>query len=114
MVGPAVDEAAQYHELAQWIGVSATPSVHHILSNIIGDPDPRELFVKWDLPLKIGVEKNAWVVNWLSESKVKSKDMMAEKLFGKVREIILKEAQTTDIVNALKWRNTQEFVERNS
>jgi hypothetical protein len=31
IIGPAIDEAAQYYKLPEWIGVSASPTAHRVL-----------------------------------------------------------------------------------
>ena len=64
--GRTVDEAARYHELPSWIGVSAAPSANSILNGAIRRrSDPRNRFyTKYSIPLKSSVEQDAWVVNW--------------------------------------------------
>ena len=106
--GSAVDEAARYHELPQWIGVSAAPSANRALSKAIRRrSDPRNRFyTRYDIPLGSSVERDAWVVNWPrqydNEEPGEAMENVLERIDGKLDGI-------TDVDAALKWRNTRKF-----
>jgi hypothetical protein len=51
MVGPAIDEAASWHEAADWIGVIQTPSAYLLYTHPPGLP---ALWVEYAPPLKSG------------------------------------------------------------
>lgn len=106
--GSAEDEAARYHELPQWIGVSAAPSANRALSRAIRRrSDPRNRFyTRYDIPLGSSVERDAWVVNWPrqydDEEPGEAMENVLCRIDGKLDRI-------TDVDAALKWRNTRKF-----
>ena len=114
IIGPAIDEAAEYYTLQQWLGISAAPSVHNILSNIdssrLDSKNIRPTFVKYDIPLKESIEKNGWAVNWTmlnSNATPKYKN----KQFSSLEEYVQYNLETaTSIPYVLKWRNTLDFL----
>lgn len=67
LIGPAVDEAAQYYETANWIGLSLSPSTRWILNNSRNESDylrNPELIVSYKIPQKPpwGL---TWSLNWI-------------------------------------------------
>jgi hypothetical protein len=59
MVGPAIDEAASWHEAADWIGVNQTPRASFLASEWTGDP-----WVLYPVPVKTGRPVDLPCVNW--------------------------------------------------
>ncbi len=58
IVGAAGFEAAAHYELPQWIGISAAPSAYAVTTNSEKiDDGLMKSFVKWNIPLKKGIEK---------------------------------------------------------
>lgn len=55
--GPAVDEAAEYYTLPQWIGISAALSANSVLSRAIPRPSHRNnrIYRRRDIPLRSSV-----------------------------------------------------------
>ncbi len=114
IIGSAIDEAAEYHTLQQWIGLSAAPSVHNILERI----DPSRLksknkgptYVQYDIPLKNSTEKNGWVINW----PMLNSDINTEhdgKTFSSIEQYVEYKLETvTAIPYVFKWRNTLDFL----
>ena len=108
LTGSAVDEAAHYHDLPQWIGVSAAPSANRALSRAIRRrSDPRNRFyTRYDLPLGSSVERDAWVVNWPrrydDEEPGEATENALCRIDGEIDGI-------TDVGAALKWRTTRKF-----
>ena len=110
LIGKAVDEAAQYYHLPQWIGISTAPSANIIISKMIkNEHDPlNQFFTKQMLPLKNSIERDAWVINWPSQydeygvEDNNNLDKIIQKMDAKLEDI-------TDLDVALKWRNTREF-----
>lgn len=98
VTGMPVIEAAGYYEKAQWIGISACPSVHTIIEGMSENIQHKH-FCKFDLPLRDYIEFDAWAVNWTR--RVKSGDP--------VHDILYSELKTPDLSIALKWRNTRKF-----
>lgn len=68
IMGDALIDVASYFELPNWIGISLTPSAHKIvnLKKLSGVTIKGNL-VNYDVPLKIGTEKDGIVLNMLSD-----------------------------------------------
>jgi hypothetical protein len=67
LIGPAVDEAAQFHEKADWIGISISPTTQSILQSTSPET-PSKLLVKFPIPQKQGSNLE-WAVNWPIQDK---------------------------------------------
>lgn len=118
LIGPAVDEAAQYYTLPEWIGVSTAPKAHLVLTN---DPKeaieamqiPKNLFVKYDIPLKNTIEKNGFALNLPQAYEfVRSGGgkYSQEKYRDDIDTILKKQLdKIEDVIAALKIRNTLNF-----
>ena len=106
--GPAVDEAAAYYSLPQWIGISAAPSANAVLSRAIPRPTHRNnrIYRRHDLPLRASVEQGAWAVNWPRQCDDDEEEGAMDEIVARIDERM---DGTTDISAALKWRNTREF-----
>lgn len=117
ILGPTIDEAAEYHEMPQWIGISLTPSAHKIYDKIAGHLSytqyvPKYPFAKFDIPLKIGVEKNGYALNWppLNDFMKHISTKFSEDRNIKLYNLIKKELESTNDINVvLKLRNTLNY-----
>jgi hypothetical protein len=118
IIGPAIDEAAQYYKLPEWIGVSASPTAHNVLENLKGNQhykkDFENNFYKYDIPLKSAIEKNGWAINWtvLKDQFVKDmvKAFQVKNQYETIKDIIDEQLLLNhDMDIVLKWRNTLEF-----
>lgn len=110
VTGPAVDEAAMYHCLPQWVGISAAPSANGVLTRAIPNschPD-NGLYAMHDIPLKSSVEQDAWAVNWPGQCDEADDDGgdAIEDIVGIIDD---RANATPDIEAAFKWRNTRRF-----
>ncbi len=117
IMGPAIDELAQYYTLAEWIGISASPSAHRLVNETVQkNVDLGKIFYKYDIPLKNSIERDAWAINWPQFQNaffdmVKQKNVPINyKSFDEIINEQLK--NTTDISISLKWRNTNNFAQR--
>ena len=109
--GKAVDEAAQYYQLPQWIGISAAPSAHSVINNMITKSTDlaNQYFARHDIPLKNSIEQDAWVVNWPRQCD-EHEDVADDDVLSSIEQTIdRKLGSLTDIDAALKWRNTRKF-----
>ena len=106
--GPAVDEAAAYYSLPQWIGISAAPSANSALSRAIPRPSHRNnrIYRRHDIPLKTSVEQDAWALNWPRQSEDEDEEGTMEAIIEHIDDRM---DRITDIRAALKWRNTRKF-----
>ena len=107
-IGKTVSEAAQYYEMPQWIGISASPSAHAAIEKLSKN-DLSDYYRKCSIPLKQSIEQDAWAINWPelydSMSSTSTNDEPKHIL-----EIIDEKIDTiTDIDIVLKWRNTKKF-----
>lgn len=60
MIGPAIDEAASWHESTDWIGVVQTPTAYMTYSDAAGLP---RVWVNYTAPLK-GGRLDTYCVDW--------------------------------------------------
>ena len=106
--GRAVDEAAEYYSLPQWIGISAAPSANGVLSRAIPRPSHRNnrIYRRHDIPLRASVEQDAWALNWPRQCDDDDEEGAMEQIVEHIDERM---GGLTDIGAALKWRNTRKF-----
>lgn len=106
--GPAVDEAAEYYLLPQWIGISAAPSANSVLNRAIPRPSHRDnrIYRRHDIPLKASVEQDAWALNWPRQCEDEDEEGAMDRIMDHVDKRM---EGLTDIGAALKWRNTRKF-----
>lgn len=66
IIGPAVDEAADWYEKIEWIGVSSAPTAHFTLEKLFEvKQDISKWYVKYPVPMKAGITTEVvWAVNW--------------------------------------------------
>lgn len=117
IIGPAIDEAAAYYTLPQWIGISASPSANIIIEKMY-KKDPNStgfLFQKCDIPLKKSIEQNAWALNWVDISDQYVNDnskVISGKKYDDTLDIIFENLENySDVGISMKWRNTLKFYE---
>lgn len=100
-LGKAVDEAAAWHEQADWIGVNLTPSAEYLYDVEIKN----NLWVKYSLPItKSSVKWESRCVNWTSHWE--NKDDEIKKIKDKFRQL---GPMTPDIAG--KFVNTLKFID---
>ena len=106
--GPAVDEAAEYYLLPQWIGISAAPSANSVLSREMPRQPYRNgrMYRRHDIPLRTSVEQDAWALNWPRQCEDEDEEGAMERIVEHIDERM---ERLTDIGAALKWRNTRKF-----
>jgi hypothetical protein len=101
IVGRVVAEVAEYYEQPQMIGISLAPSANYVFT--ARTDFGQGTFVKQDIQLREGIERDAWIVNlpqsvfWATNSK--------EEL-AKCRQTIILRSKDPGLSNSLKWRNT--------
>jgi hypothetical protein len=65
MIGPAIDEAAEWYTQPEWMGVSTAPSASFGLSRLEDQKaNVSKWFVKYDIPSKGGLQKAEWALAW--------------------------------------------------
>jgi hypothetical protein len=117
IIGPAIDEAAEYYTLPQWIGISASPSAHLLIERMYKrDPiGTSSFFQKFTIPLNKSVEQNAWAMNWvdIADQFVKdNSEIISGKKYDQIPDAIYENLEKySDVGVSLKWRNTLKFYE---
>lgn len=102
IIGPAIDEAAQYYEMPSWIGISLAPSAHLIVRE---QPNMEAFrFHSYDIPLKEGIERNGIACDWINRFTSERPNEIRQKLIEMMRS-------TYDVNIAIKYRNTLDFVD---
>ena len=104
MIGPAVDEAASWHEAADWIGVILSPSALFRCSSY---NDNAIWKVNYDVPAKNYGKYKTHCINWCREWE-KGKDAQLRK--GLLLNAFLKMGPLTPNISA-KFTNTLKFYE---
>ncbi len=64
VIGPAVDEAANWYERSDWFGISLAPSASFLLQKNVETGGNAGWWIKYDIPNKTGVHDNSWALNW--------------------------------------------------
>lgn len=114
VIGKAIDDAAQYYGMPEWVGISITPNSHKPINSISFRSEEKEkLFVPYDIPLKNTIEKNGLALNWppyvknIERKSEGSSDGQNQTLI----ELIEKKIENSDdITVSFKWHNTLNFV----
>lgn len=114
MVGSAVYEAAKYYRVPKWNGVSLAPSAHSKVTKYFSETTSRdimdEIFVRYDIPIEYGLEKDGWACNW-------PKVDILKQCFNVVHPTIEEGQLRNKLINNLssdvkfKWRNTLSFMD---
>lgn len=100
-VGKAVDEAASWHEQADWIGVNLTPSAEYLF---IVNSNPR--WIQFEPPIKTPLKCQLHCVNWIDNWQDRTKDKDIEyikRIFRRLGPILPEIAG--------KFANTLKFIE---
>ena len=59
IIGPAVDEAAEWLQTTEWIGVSTSPTAHYTIEKLaeLNKTDLSKRYIRYNVPTKIGIKK---------------------------------------------------------
>ena len=120
IIGKAIDEAAEYHTMPNWAGISVSPSAYNMVQKMkkgkkLEDKFNKTIFVDYDIPLKIGIEKGI-AINYPSRLDLGWGDDVYKENFGVTKKHELIEVfeneldLITDLGASLKIRNTIEFL----
>lgn len=112
ILGPAIDEAAEFFESDNWIGVSTTPSTYSILRRLSEEKktDIIFAFVKYDIPKHNGVEKKGFAI--ISLWKYKPISPEYPELLGKtILDLVHYHLEkSSDPTGSIKWKNLLDFL----
>ena len=101
--GSAIAEAGSCYELANWIGITATPSLYN---KIIKDADKNTplLFIEYDIPTKKGIE-----IGYALNLK-KLFTPQSDELENLIRHLDTQRDKHNDYDISIKYRNTIKFI----
>ena len=102
-VGKAIAEAGSYYELANWIGITATPSLYNKILKYT-DKDIPLLFTEYNIPTKKGIEMG-YALNLKKLFRSQSGEL--ENL---IRILDTQRDKHNDYDISMKYRNTIKFV----
>jgi hypothetical protein len=109
VIGPAIDEAAEWYTQTEWMGVSTAPSASFGLSRLEDQKaDISQWFVKYDIPAKGGLQKNEWALAWPREA---LKEVSISEKHLTTRGLILDAFanRPISVAAASKYKNTLTF-----
>ena len=105
-VGKAIAEAGSYYELANWIGITATPSLYNKILKDTSKDIPL-LFTEYDIPTKKGIEIG-YALNFKKLFATQS-----DELKNLIRELDTQRDMHNDYDISMKYRNTIKFIKSN-
>ena len=108
IIGPTVDEAAEYYTLPEWSGISTSPSASKILTDTEEmRASSYDFFIQYDIPIKGMAERSGWALNWAKDRA--SSEIPNENL----RQILYEESRKDNGIPAyFKIRNTLDFYDQ--
>jgi hypothetical protein len=109
VIGPAIDEAAEWYTQPEWMGVSTAPSASFGLSRLEDQKaDISKWFVKYDIPSKGGPQKCEWALAWPRDA---PKDPSVSEKNLTTRGLILDAFanRPISVAAAQKYKNTLAF-----
>lgn len=113
-MGAAIEEAYEWHELADWIGIFLTPSAEYAREKYVLDNKPDDIitlinkrFVPYGVPFKDSKTFETHACIWFTNSKDKTEN---KSLLSKILTVFseVKYLQTI----AKKYSNTLEFIKK--
>lgn len=63
IIGPAIDEAAEFYEHSNWVGITLTPSAGQIIDKTMKEHNRHGWYEKFIVPSNTGDEE-VWALNW--------------------------------------------------
>ncbi len=117
IIGPAVEEAAEWFERPDWIGISTTPSATYGLQLLKERGKFPPEYMPYDVPMKDGKNIDSFALLWPLQNlswnkKVNPKE--ADKMLKKVRKKVLESfslEKSIGISSESKYNNTLRFID---
>jgi hypothetical protein len=66
LIGPAADEAAEFYDASNWVGICISPNTGMILDRQIVQKGSRNFLVKYNIPQKTTTSLG-WALNWSTQ-----------------------------------------------
>ena len=109
IIGPAVDEASEWYQYPEWIGVSTAPSAFYALERLNEIKITPKRFFKYNVPIKEEKTVKGWALSWPYSKELG--EVFNGMGMKQIRETILNNFSTRpiDYRNLAKYSNTIEF-----
>lgn len=102
VIGPAVDEVAEYYKLPNWIGISTSQSASSVL-NMSGN-HLSDVLIRYNIPYKNGMmEANGWALAWIKSDRSRFDKCM--RILEWKQELLKREGN----LDYVKYANTINF-----
>jgi hypothetical protein len=115
VIGPAVDEAADWYERPDWIGVSAAPTMAFCLESFVGQGgDLRGAYTRYAIPMNDGTREPGWALSWHDRLYQTEKAVLdAAPDFPQLRGLVLNNFASRPIGRSAysKYKHTLEFLD---
>ena len=115
IIGPAVEEAAEWYEKSEWFGVSTTPSATYGLKLMNEHPNfSDKFFINYDVPMKNNQQLNSYAVLWPNgyPAFAFQPQNKRKKIFKGSRKKLLESFSSSGLIGVsseLKYKNTLAF-----
>jgi hypothetical protein len=108
IIGPAVDEAADWYEQSDWIGISTTPSATFGLYRLEEQGARISALVRYNVPIKGGGQDD-WAVAWPRELQKAALTISGNPLNARGQLLNIFAEKPIAVNAASKYRNTLRF-----
>jgi hypothetical protein len=118
-IGPVIDDVAEWHEKADWIGIISTPKTNYLLdtfSTITFGVNNYKVasFLKYEVPIKGNLSANLYCLNWPGFMQASFNESPQKGLKSKVRiamENLFSKQPEFNISVLKKYENTLNFID---
>ncbi len=111
MIGPAVDEAVEWHQHADWLGVILTPSATFTVEKEITLGKFPKYFKKHQIAYKDGINRESWAMDWPGHIKA-ALEALHDTRLPKTAILETFSKYAIDIKNLPKYEHTIAFFEK--
>ncbi|MGI0047332.1 MAG: hypothetical protein ACREBB_09130 [Nitrosotalea sp.] len=109
IIGPAADEAVEWYESADWMGVMLTPTSSFTMDKLIHEKYESIYFKKYNIPFKDGQRRELWALNWPAYIHTIMKDFILDKRDPKSAILESFSYSPSDPSTFSKYANTMTF-----
>lgn len=111
ILGPAIDDAVQWHAKSEWFGISLTPSAAYGLEQLIDrGVDHSKIFIEYNIPMKTGIESvKSFSINWPYNLVSFVKSYGKPETFGRSALLDAFSKSQIGIDDYIKYKNTIAF-----
>ncbi|MDD5239875.1 MAG: hypothetical protein PHS34_08455 [Candidatus Omnitrophica bacterium] len=115
IIGPAINDAGEWYESAEWIGIHFTPKTSYAIKKelLLKDNFLRHCVIEYNIPLKNNNEMKGYVWNWPQISFINTDIIISEDNINHYKRQILDTFSKHPIGKNeyLKYKNTLDFID---